>query len=68
MKTRQRMTRYQAISLLIEYGVVAPENRKEVLGSETEIDFAFGGIDADKNGFFKRSDVLRLVSYHRLGE
>jgi hypothetical protein len=67
-RLRQRLSRTAAIELLIEAGVVTPENRSMVLGFEDEIVFGFGGIDADKNGFFKRSDVCRLIGYARMGD
>ena len=62
----QRLCRTAAIELLIEAKVVSHEYRSMVLGSKTEIIFGFGSIDADKNGFFKRSDVCRLIGYGQM--
>lgn len=37
-----------------------------VLSAKTTITFGFGEIDADKDGFFKRSDVCRLIGYGQM--
>lgn len=62
-RLRQRISRTEAIDMLIEAKIVAAADRSMVLGSKTEIVFGFGGVDADKDGFFKRRDVCRLIGY-----
>lgn len=65
-RLRQRLSRTEAIDMLIEAKVLESENRSMVLGSKTEILWGENGIDADKNGFFKRSDVCRLIGYAQM--
>jgi|HubBroStandDraft_1064217.scaffolds.fasta_scaffold358604_2 hypothetical protein len=63
MSSHARLSRSEAIDMLIDAKIVEPTDRSMVLGSYTEIVFGFGAIDADKDGFFSRSDVCRLIGY-----
>jgi hypothetical protein len=65
-RLQQRLSRDEAIEMMIAARVVEPEYRSMVLGSKTEIFWGENGIDADKNGFFKRTDVCRLIGYAQM--
>ena len=63
MRLKQRLTFLEAREMLKDAGVV-----KDVfwVGSNekrTTLSLPAGEIDADKNGFFKLSDVCRLIGY-----
>ena len=63
---RQRLTFRAAIELLIEAQVIASDFDVGTNDARTEINIAAGGIDARKDGFFRRPDVCRLIGYARI--
>ena len=65
-RLRQRLTFRAAIELLIEAKVIESDFDVGTNDVRTEINLAAGGIDAHKDGFFRRSDVCRLIGYVRL--
>lgn len=66
--TRQRLTFQEAVELLVEAKVIDGSYSVGSNRTKTELVIPVGGIDADKDGFFKRSDVCKLISYHRFQE
>jgi hypothetical protein len=67
-RQRQRLSRDEVVQMMIDAGVVDLEYRSMVLGSLNEVLWGENGIDADKNGFFKRSDVCRLIGYAQMAK
>jgi hypothetical protein len=66
MKTRSKLTFWEAVELLIEAKVIDSRQSLGTNGTQTSIEIGAGGIDAHKDGFFRRADVCKLIGYARI--
>lgn len=64
-RLRQRLTFWEAIDLMIQAEIIEGQYSVGTNENRTEINLPAGGIDAGKDGFFKRSDVCLLIGYSR---
>ena len=64
----QNLTFQRAAEMLTEAGVVEGKWSIGTNATLTEINIPAGSIGTHKNGFFKRSDVCRLIGYAQLDD
>lgn len=66
MRLRQRLTFWEAIQLMIDAKIIEGQFSVGTNATRTDIVIPAGGIDARKDGFFRRSDVCRLIGYAQM--
>jgi hypothetical protein len=62
-RLRQCLSFWEAVEMMIDAKVIEGQYSVGTNEKRTEIVIPAGGIDAKKDGFFRRSDVCRLIGY-----